>query len=219
MAECHAEPPPPFPDDHRNHARADPATPEPLRHLSWTHPFAHRPLVEFMLTIPPGQVCRPGEPRRLMRRAFAALLPEPVANRKSKAVYTQPFRQALVSMAAVLWPTPKIRTVDLGSSERDNLLERLRRFSQGLDCNENQLRQILLFEFWIRSRENRTASPSAVRPCRARLPRPWSPALENWRSRTSRRSDWPVPASRPSPSGRAWPWPFRDRTPRHRPPP
>ena len=27
--------------------------PEPLQHLSYTHPYAHRPLVEFMLTIPP----------------------------------------------------------------------------------------------------------------------------------------------------------------------
>jgi len=134
--------------------------PEPLQHFSYSHPFAHRPLVEFMLTIPPAQVCRPGELRRLMRRAFATFLPAPIANRKSKAVYTQPYRQALLSLAAVLMAEPdKIRTVELGFLERDNLRERLQRFSQGLDCNENQLRQILLFEFWMRNREKPAGGP------------------------------------------------------------
>ncbi len=133
--------------------------PEPLQHFSYSHPFAHRPLVEFMLTIPPGQVCRPGEMRRLMRRAFATLLPAPVVSRKSKAVYTQPYRQALLSLASVLAAEPrKIRTVELGFLERDSLLERLRRFSQGLDCHENQLRQVLLFEFWLRNREKPAVS-------------------------------------------------------------
>ena len=111
-----------------------------------------------MLTIPPGQVCRPNEPRRLMRRAFAALLPAPIVNRKSKAVYAQPFRQALAPLAAALLAEPgSIRTVESGFVERDTLLERLQRFSQGLDCNEYQLRQILLFEFWLRNRERGTS--------------------------------------------------------------
>jgi len=151
-------------------------TPEPLQHLSWSHPFAHRPLVEFMLTIPPGQVCRPNEPRRLMRRAFATLLPPPIVNRKSKAVYEQPFRQALLPLAAMLLAEPgKIRTVESGFVERDTLLERLQRFSQGLDCNEFQLRQILLFEFWLRNRERGAhafdgTTTSTLVPCPGELP-------------------------------------------------
>jgi len=129
-------------------------TPEPLEHLSWSHPYAHRPLVEFMLSIPPGQVCRPNEQRRLMRRAFANLLPPAIVNRKSKETYEQPFRQALLPLAAALLAEPgKIRSVERGFVERDTLLERLQRFAQGLDCNEIQLRQILLFEFWLRNRE------------------------------------------------------------------
>ena len=27
-------------------------TPELLQHLDYTHPFAHRPLVEFLMTVP-----------------------------------------------------------------------------------------------------------------------------------------------------------------------
>src|SRR5215213_11368254 len=49
--------------------------PEPLQHLDYTHPFAHRPLVEFLTTVPTDVLCRPGEPRRLMRSAFSELWP------------------------------------------------------------------------------------------------------------------------------------------------
>ncbi|PYT27953.1 MAG: hypothetical protein DMG57_16570 [Acidobacteria bacterium] len=34
--------------------------PEPLQHLYFTHPFAHRPLVTFMLSIPTDMACRAG---------------------------------------------------------------------------------------------------------------------------------------------------------------
>jgi len=34
--------------------------------------------------------------------------------------------------------------------DRSSLTERLTRFAQGLDCNEPQLRQLILFEFWLR---------------------------------------------------------------------
>jgi asparagine synthase (glutamine-hydrolysing) len=129
-------------------------TPETLQHISYTHPFAHRPLVEFMLTIPPAEVCRPGEPRRLMRRAFAQLLPSAVLQRKSKATYTSVYRQALMPLATELLAKPgNIRLVDLGYVDRQSVTERLAGFVQGLGCNESQLRQVLLFEFWLRNRE------------------------------------------------------------------
>lgn len=129
-------------------------TPETLQHISYTHPFAHRPLVEFMLTIPPAEVCRPGEPRRLMRRAFAQLLPAAVLQRKSKATYTSVYQQALMPLATELLARPgNIRLVDLGYVDRQSVIERLTGFVQGLACNESQLRQVLLFEFWLRNRE------------------------------------------------------------------
>jgi len=43
--------------------------PEPLQHLDYTHPFAHRPLVEFLMSVPVDVLCRPGAPRKLMRSA------------------------------------------------------------------------------------------------------------------------------------------------------
>jgi asparagine synthase (glutamine-hydrolysing) len=129
-------------------------TPESLQHISYTHPFAHRPLVEFMLTIPPAEICRPGEPRRLMRRAFGQLLPPAVLRRKSKAVYTSAYRQALMPLATELLAKPgNIRLVDLGYVDGASITERLTGFVQGLACNEPQLRQVLLLEFWLRNRK------------------------------------------------------------------
>jgi asparagine synthase (glutamine-hydrolysing) len=128
--------------------------PEALQHISYSHPYAHRPLVEFMLTIPPAEICRPGEPRRLMRRAFKDFLPPAVLQRRSKAAYTQAYRQALIPLATEMLSQPgQIRLTAHGYVDGHSVTERLARFLQGLDCNEPQLRQLLLFEFWLRNRE------------------------------------------------------------------
>jgi asparagine synthase (glutamine-hydrolysing) len=125
--------------------------PETLQHVSYAHPYAHRPLVEFMLTIPPSQVCRPGEPRRLMRRAFAEFLPTYVVRRKSKGAYHGAYRQALLPLAAALLKQPgQMRLVEFRYVDQKSFVERLTRFIEGLECNEYQLRQLILFEFWLR---------------------------------------------------------------------
>jgi asparagine synthase (glutamine-hydrolysing) len=125
--------------------------PEPLQHISYAHPYAHRPLVEFMLTIPPSVVCRPGEPRRLMRRAFAGLLPPAVLKRKSKTAYGRAYRGALLPLAVELLRRPAdIRMVEFRYVDYRSFTDRLKRFTEGLDCNESQLRQLILLEFWLR---------------------------------------------------------------------
>lgn len=135
--------------------------PEALQHVSYTHPFAHRPLVEFMLTIPAHIVTRPRQPRRLMRRAFAGLLPPLVLARKSKAAYTAMYVGALMPLAATLLRNPGgIQLVERGYVDRNSLTNRLERFTQGLECNESQLRQLILFEFWLRNRVAPQAAPA-----------------------------------------------------------
>jgi asparagine synthase (glutamine-hydrolysing) len=49
-----------------------------------SHPYMHRPLVEFIHAIPLKQKMRPGETRSLMRRALKNLLPPKVLHRKTK---------------------------------------------------------------------------------------------------------------------------------------
>jgi len=75
------------------------APPEPLQTLDCTHPFAHRPLGEFLMTVPTGVLCRPGEPRRLMRHALSDLWPPGVRKRRSKGVFNAPGLEALRPLA------------------------------------------------------------------------------------------------------------------------
>lgn len=130
--------------------------PEPLQHLNYTHPFAHRPLVSFMLSIPAEVVCRPGEPRRLMRRAFHNLWPPGLRTRRSKDSFGGVFLDALRPLAMELLERPgDLQVVERGYVDRENLNKRLHQLVHSLDCNEPQLRQIILLEFWLRGRETR----------------------------------------------------------------
>ena len=69
-----------------------------------TYPFLHRPLVEFVMSIPFEQKLRPNETRSLMRRAFKDLLPPKILNRKSKGIVGETFCRGLVDQWAVLQP-------------------------------------------------------------------------------------------------------------------
>lgn len=126
--------------------------PEPLHQIDYCHPFADRRLIEFLLAIPPGVLVRPGEPRRLMRRAFAAVLPEPVRQRQSKASFGTFYDECVAPLAQEMLREPhRLRSVEMGLLERDSLLDRLRRYLAGADANAAQLRVAILFEYWLRS--------------------------------------------------------------------
>jgi hypothetical protein len=127
--------------------------PEPLQHLDYTHPFAHRPLVEFFMTVPADVLCRPGEPRRLMRRALSDLWPPKLRKRRSKGLFNAPWQEALRPRARDLMKARQLQLVERGFVDRTSVLKRLERLSAGLECNEFQLRQIILLELWLRNRE------------------------------------------------------------------
>ena len=138
--------------------------PEALEHLDVVHPFAHRPLVAFMLGIPAALVCRPGEPRRLMRRAFQDLWPAPLRRRRSKDGFGGVFLDSLRPLAdQMLKGSAPLQVVERGYVDAASLHRRLDRLSLSLSCNETQLRQIILLEFWLRGAERRAASESVHR--------------------------------------------------------
>jgi asparagine synthase (glutamine-hydrolysing) len=126
--------------------------PEPLQHLEYTHPFGHRPLVEFLMTVPADVLCRPGEPRKLMRSAFSDLWPFKLRERRSKGSFNAPWQEASRPLARALLNAKKLHAVERGFVDRDSLRARLERLCRGLDCNESQLRQIILLELWLRNR-------------------------------------------------------------------
>jgi asparagine synthase (glutamine-hydrolysing) len=134
---------------------------EPLQHLDYTHPFAHRPLVEFLMTVPADVLCRPGEPRRLMRSAFSDLWPVKLRERRSKGLFNAPWQEGLRPVARALLKARQFHLVDRGFIDRASFLSRLERLSVGLDCNESQLRQIILLELWLRNRADGELSEHA----------------------------------------------------------
>ena len=130
--------------------------PEPLEHLNYVHPYAHRPLVTFLLSIPADVLCRPGEPRRLMRRAFSHLWPAELRKRRSKDGFGGVFLDSLRPLAhELLKPGRPLQVVESGYVDRQSIERRLDRLSLSLSCNESQLRQIILLELWLRARERR----------------------------------------------------------------
>jgi asparagine synthase (glutamine-hydrolysing) len=137
-------------------------SPENLRPITWSHAFTHRPLVEFMMTIPTGIVYRPGEPRRLMRRALAGIVPDAGLSRRSKAGYNDAFRRSLVPMAnGLLQSGSPLVLAEHGFVDSRATVRRLRHFTQGIACNEVQLRQVLLLEYWLRS-QRKSSGPSVL---------------------------------------------------------
>ena len=62
---------------------------EEYSHFYPSHPYSHRPLVEFILGTPVSQLLRAGETRSLMRRAFRDLLPLKTAQRVSKGLVNE----------------------------------------------------------------------------------------------------------------------------------
>ena len=137
--------------------------PEPLQHLDYTHPFAHRPLVEFLMALPPDVLYRPGEPRRLMRSALSDLWPAKLRTRRSKGFFNAPWQEALRPLARVLLGFRHLHSVERGFVDRNSVLSRLQRLSSGLDCNESQLRNIVLLELWLRNRVEGESKASKLR--------------------------------------------------------
>jgi len=129
--------------------------PELWQHLDYTHPFAHRPLVEFLMTVPVNVLCRPGEPRRLMRSSLSGLWPVELQRRRSKALFDLPWQEALRPLAGVLSESKTLHLVERGCVDRSSLISRLHRLSAGLDCNQDQLRYIVVLELWLRQQSDR----------------------------------------------------------------
>ena len=127
---------------------------EPLMHLCYTHPYVHRPLLSFLLSIPPEIVCGPNERRRLMRRAFSPFWPPALRQRGSKDSFAGVFYKALRPIATKLLPAvEKLQVVERGYIDPSHLQGRMERLVHSLECNQPQLRLIISLELWLRQLE------------------------------------------------------------------
>ena len=127
--------------------------------ITYAYPFAHRPLVEFVMAIPAGVLSAPGDTRTLMRRAFAGLVPPRVLGRQSKGFYSPVALRGLRSTAARFLPVDRLEIVERGWIDPVALDAALRTLID-TGTASHELRRTLRLEEWLASRLRR--GPAAI---------------------------------------------------------
>lgn len=127
--------------------------------LDTSHPFLHRPLIEFLQAIPFEQFLRPGENRSLMRRALRDLLPEKIARRKTKGDPSEGLARAMareVSTMRALFTDARVCAY--GFMDSAPLFAAIDRAKNGLEQYAGALLLTISLEFWLRALEQRPAA-------------------------------------------------------------
>ena len=128
-------------------------------HIEVSHPYLHRPLIEFLQATPFGQRVRPGETRSLMRRALRDLLPEKILNRKGKKGPQEALYRAIARQWPRLQPIIKnARVCERGYMNSEALLRALERARHGCEIHSFAIIQTLSLEFWLRALEHSSSS-------------------------------------------------------------
>lgn len=121
----------------------------------FTYPFAHRPLVDFMLAVPGVEIAAPGQPRSLMRRAFAGLIPDKILRRVSKGHYPPAALRAARLRIASLPPVEQLEAVRRGWLDPERLRTAIRMLADGHGDTGTEVQLSLLLEHWLVSRHRR----------------------------------------------------------------
>jgi hypothetical protein len=126
--------------------------------IVYAYPFAHRPLVEFMLAIPGEQLSAPGATRSLMRRAFVNLVPARVLRRVSKGYYPPAAFRAARQLVASMVPVRDLEVVQRGWIDPDRLQAAIRALTGGGGETGGDIHCVLRLERWLQARR----APSAI---------------------------------------------------------
>jgi asparagine synthase (glutamine-hydrolysing) len=125
-------------------------TPTDYPWVTVTHPFTHRPLVEFVLAIPVSVSFNAGTPRALMRSACACVMPARIIARISKG-YAAPFGARMVRQVADGWlrDLDQLHLVRLGLLDPEYLAPALRAVLSGATPDARTLPRIVEIEAWL----------------------------------------------------------------------
>jgi asparagine synthase (glutamine-hydrolysing) len=119
--------------------------------LYFSHPYSHRPLVEFCLGTPVSQFLRRGQTRSLMRRAFQDLLPRKTARRVSKGLLDEGFTRALQREWASVLAVVHWQICEREFVEHTRLMEALNHARLGILDMTGSLLRLFSLERWLRS--------------------------------------------------------------------
>jgi hypothetical protein len=131
------------------------SVPAPPLDITYTYPFVHRPLVEFVLAIPGEELSAPGRMRSLMRRSFAELLPPRIVQRISKGYYPPGAMRALRPLAQAARPVDRLEVVQRGWLDPKRLDAAIRELIDGGAASGTEVRSALWLERWLTSRQRR----------------------------------------------------------------
>lgn len=120
-----------------------------------SHPYLDRRLVEFMLSIPISVVVPPGQPRGLMRRAFAPFVPHRIISRISKG-YASPFlvRNFRNTVSEWLGRGDTLRVANLECIDRDRLTRYLESLRDGTTQQVQLFSRLFALEQWLEFRQS-----------------------------------------------------------------
>ena len=130
-------------------------------HLS--HPFAHQGLINFMLSLPLGQIARPAEGRSLMRRALHEILPERVRIRRSKGGPDEALIRAFIRQRDLIRDTTQLRVCEQMYADPAGVAEGLRLTAVGRLGRVSTLLHLIALERWLRSLEKIGSARAALR--------------------------------------------------------
>lgn|GEM_PF-816828 len=131
----------------------------------YRHPLFHRPLLEYMLSVPWKAKYRPGEDRVLQRRALEGILPGRTLRRTGKRGPDEAFYEGLEAAGdwfEMLTSTPRI--VERGYAVADRWREAVRQARIGRTVGARHFLASVNLEVWLRQLERFSSRPRLARP-------------------------------------------------------
>jgi len=116
-----------------------------------SHPYSHRPLVEFCVSAPISQFLRDGQTRSLMRRAMHDLLPGKTVSRISKGLVDETIIRALRREFAPVSDLANWQVCQRGYVLYPEMVEAIREARLGILNLLGPLIRLFSLERWLRS--------------------------------------------------------------------
>jgi asparagine synthase (glutamine-hydrolysing) len=116
-----------------------------------SHPYAHRPLIEFCLAVPISQFLRGGETKSLLRRSLQGIVPAKLLGRKSKGSVEEVFARVLGRNWDDLGNLDRWQIVERGYAEPRQLQRDFDRTRLGLQLAAFNMVRVCSMERWLRS--------------------------------------------------------------------
>jgi hypothetical protein len=129
-----------------------------------SHPYTHRPLLEFCLRVPSSQFVRKGRTRSLLRRALRNLLPEKLLRRRGKSSLDEALLRAIQREWSSIGNLAKWRVCQREYVHLPALQVALNESKCGIISSTGALFPIFALERWLRSLEMIDSTQSLVCP-------------------------------------------------------